>query len=310
MSLPVIVVGNLSVGGTGKTPLCGKLVEIFSDAGWRPAIVSRGYGGQRHDRPHLVVESDTAVKVGDEPLMLFQQTKFPVCVCIDRAAAVEHLAANTDANIIISDDGLQHLALARDAQIITIDAFKGFGNRWLLPAGPLRNRIGRLREANFVALQTRFSDDDYRHRSLMSVNADGQPLTACLNTFSLIPEIAVALDTGEKFSMHTFGSGKIHAVAGIGNPARFFMALKRLGLDIIEHAFSDHHKYSLKDTWFQDGYPVFVTSKDAVKLRPLYDRSERHDNRIYEITTKIVISDGLEKHIKQLERSLSHSRRC
>ena len=153
MPLPVVVVGNLSVGGTGKTPLCAHLVDYFSQRGWHPAIVSRGYGGARREQPHLVNASDSAKDVGDEPLMLYQQTGVPVCVCISRAAAVDHVARSTDANIVFSDDGLQHWAMPRVAEIAVIDGVRGLGNRWLLPAGPLRDAPKALDGVSLVAIQ-------------------------------------------------------------------------------------------------------------------------------------------------------------
>ncbi|CAG0911657.1 unnamed protein product, partial [Cyprideis torosa] len=136
-SLPVVVVGNLTVGGTGKTPLCAELVKRFQAAGWKPAIVSRGYGGQRWQQAHLLAPNDSSAMVGDEPLMLFRQCRVPVCVCIHRALAVEYLATHTDVDIVFSDDGLQHLRLSRAANMVVIDGARGLGNRWLLPAGPL-----------------------------------------------------------------------------------------------------------------------------------------------------------------------------
>ena len=162
-ALPVLVVGNVSVGGTGKTPLTARLVAELRERGWRPGIVSRGYGGARHDRPRHVRADDAARDVGDEPLMLHRATGAPVCVCARRALAVAALARDTDCDVVLSDDGLQHLAMARDAEIVVVDAERGFGNGRLLPAGPLRERPARLLGADpdmgLTAGQTDFRAD-------------------------------------------------------------------------------------------------------------------------------------------------------
>lgn len=305
VSLPVVVVGNLSVGGTGKTPLCGRLVEMFTDAGWRPAIVSRGYGGQRHERPYLVTQKDTASIVGDEPLMLYQSTNVPVCVCSDRAAAVEHVATETQADIVFSDDGLQHLAMPRVAQVIVVDALRGFGNRWLLPAGPLRDKLVRLRDATVLAFQVPHDNVSARHESLKSEYSIDLVKHACENTFYLQLTAAIALGTGNRVSLDEFKQGKVHAVAGIGNPQRFFAALRHRGLHIIEHPKQDHHVFCTADVDFQDQYPVLVTSKDAVKLRSLTALPQQ----LYEVPTRVLLSDALEQQLLALEQTLSHYRK-
>ena len=152
-ALPVVVIGNLTVGGTGKTPLTAHLVEAFRARGWRPGIVSRGHGGERHEKATLVSATDPADRVGDEPLMLCRRTGAPVCVCVHRARAVARLAADTDCDLVLSDDGLQHGAMARDAEIVVVDAAYGFGNGRLLPAGPLRERPERLCRATLLAVR-------------------------------------------------------------------------------------------------------------------------------------------------------------
>ena len=151
--LPVVVIGNLSVGGTGKTPLTAHLVEQFRARGWRPGIVSRGHGGERHESPRHVRADDRASEVGDEPLMLHRASGVPVCVCVHRARAVAALAADTDCDLVLSDDGLQHLAMARDAEIVVVDGEAGFGNGRLLPAGPLREPVARLASVDLIAVR-------------------------------------------------------------------------------------------------------------------------------------------------------------
>ena len=305
LPLPVVVVGNLSVGGTGKTPLCAHLVDRFREAGWKPAIVSRGYGGTRHEQPHLLSAEDTAVTAGDEPVMLFQQTGVPVCVCIDRAAAVDHLAEKTDANLVFSDDGLQHLAMARVADLIVIDGARGLGNRWLLPAGPLRESPRQLAKADLVAIQMPYVEHSQDapgnlHESLTSGYV-GRVLQAVSNqSFQLLPTDMVSLSTGQITALVTLLGQHIHAVAGIGNPQRFFDSLQSLGLLVEAHPLPDHHDFTLTDLVFDDDAPVLVTAKDAVKLRALRDLPDQ----VYEVRTRVCLSDELEAAIGRLERSL------
>ncbi|MBX2881503.1 MAG: tetraacyldisaccharide 4'-kinase, partial [Granulosicoccus sp.] len=294
VSLPVVVVGNLSVGGTGKTPLCAKIVDVFESEGWHPAIVSRGYGGSNEKSPLLVSETDSADRVGDEPLMLHRITKVPVCVCVDRAAAVNYIAHHTAADIIISDDGLQHLAMPRVAQIIVIDSQRGFMNRWLLPAGPLRERLDRLNEADLIALQTRDAAGSSWHDSLDSVFAGPAMAPMRDNTFYLQPKAAIALSDGRQSSLSSFRKKPVHAMAGIGNPDRFFDALRSEGLTVLEHPVPDHHKYKTEDFDFSNQLPIMVTAKDAVKLRSMKGLPESVFSLIHEVSTRIILSHELD----------------
>lgn len=305
LPLPVVVVGNLSVGGTGKTPLCAHLVDRFREAGWKPAIVSRGYGGTRHEQPHLLDAEDTAASAGDEPVMLFRQTGVPVCVCTDRAAAVEYLADTTDANLVFSDDGLQHLAMARVADLIVIDGARGLGNRWLLPAGPLRESLRQLARADLVAIQLPYVGHGQNvpvtlHKSLTGGDV-GRVLQAASNqTFQLLPTDMVSLSTGQASALETLRGQRIHAVAGIGNPLRFFDSLQSLGLLVEAHPMPDHHDFSLADLAFDDQAPILVTAKDAVKLRALSGLP----GRVFEVRTRVCLSAELEAAIGRLERTL------
>ncbi len=307
LPLPVIVIGNLSVGGTGKTPLCAHLVDRFREAGWKPAIVSRGYGGARHEQPHLLSADDTAATAGDEPVMLYRQTGVPVCVCIDRAAAVECLAGKTDANLVLSDDGLQHLAMARVANIVVIDGARGLGNRWLLPAGPLRESMRQLAKADLVAIQIPYtghrqgvSGNTHLHESLTSGHG-GRVLQASSNQrFQLLPTDLVSLSSGETMGLATLHGQRIHAVAGIGSPQRFFDSLQALGLLVDAHPLPDHHEFTLTDLAFGDDAPILVTAKDAVKLGALPDLPDT----VYEVRTRVHLSNELDVAIDSLERSL------
>jgi tetraacyldisaccharide 4'-kinase len=244
---PVIVVGNISVGGTGKTPLVAWLCDYLQGIGLKPGIVSRGYGGRARHWPQQVrPDSDTA-SVGDEAVMLAERTQCPMCVGPDRPAAVEALLQHTDVNIVISDDGLQHYALARDIEIVVIDGERRFGNGWLLPAGPLRESQRRLDDVDMVI-------------------ANGQGRQG-EHSMTLTHTLLHSLDGRRSAALEGLRGQTVHAIAGIGNPERFFELLRRNGLTVRPHAFPDHHGFRPDDVRFEDGYPVLMTEKDAVKCR-------------------------------------------
>ncbi|MFK8075875.1 MAG: tetraacyldisaccharide 4'-kinase [Granulosicoccus sp.] len=306
--LPVIVVGNLSVGGTGKTPLCAYLVSRFKRAGWKPAIVSRGYGGKRHERAHLLSEDDSPALVGDEPIMLFKQTEVPVCVCVNRSEAVRKIAQETQADIVFSDDGLQHLAMPRIAEIVVVDGQRGFGNGWVMPAGPLRDSFASLSDSQYIAVQVASEketnplpfDVSLLHSSLLRNKATPFIESQLDNQFSLVPAAAVNVSTGEKVSLESFYGQRVHAVAGIGHPKRFFDTLSRLGLEPIEHPKADHAAYTIDDLTFDDDLPIMVTTKDAVKLEGLTGLP----SNLFQIDTSVHISDSLDTAITELEDAL------
>lgn len=240
--LPVIVVGNITVGGAGKTPLVIWLVERLREMGFRPGIVSRGYGG---DGSALRVDRDSdPARVGDEPVLLAARLRCPVAVAPDRVAAVR-LLDSEGVDVIVSDDGLQHYRLARDVEIAVVDGERGLGNGHLLPAGPLREPPRRLRSVDAVI-----------------GNGGGERCR-----MSLEIEQALPLQGGQTRALADFRDRPVHAVAGIGNPARFFTALRRQGLEVLEHPFPDHHRFQPSDLAFGDGAPVLMTEKDAVKCR-------------------------------------------
>jgi len=248
--MPVIVVGNITVGGSGKTPLVIWLATFLQQQGYRPGIVSRGYGGKAVKRPCRVTDDSDPAAVGDEPIILAKHTGCPVAVAAKRSAAAQLLLATTDCNILISDDGLQHYALPRQVEIVVIDGQRGLGNGLLLPAGPLRETAHRLKTVDFIVVNGK---------------AEG------LNHFvmQLMPQAFVNLcDTSLQHLPVEFHGRKVHAVAGIGNPSRFFDQLTRLGLDVIEHPFPDHYQFTDKDFDFaKDGLPIIMTEKDAVKCQ-------------------------------------------
>jgi tetraacyldisaccharide 4'-kinase len=256
---PVVIVGNLTVGGTGKTPLVIWLAEQLGAAHLKVGIVSRGYG-RRGDAAYEVRGDSDWRAAGDEPVTLARRTGCAVMVAADRVQAARALVAH-GAQVIIADDGLQHLRLARDCQIVVIDGARGFGNGRLLPAGPLREPAARLALADIVVV-----NGAAEHASL----APALPAEAL--TMQLAAHDAVRLDgRAPPAALGTFRGRRAHAVAGIGNPRRFFAELRAHGIEVIEHAFPDHHPFSAQELRFGDELPVLMTEKDAVKCAPFAD---------------------------------------
>jgi tetraacyldisaccharide 4'-kinase len=251
---PVVVVGNLTVGGTGKTPLTIWLARQLIGEGLKVGIVSRGYG-RRGAGPRAVQSDSDWRQVGDEPLILARRTACPTVVARDRVAGARALVAG-GADVILADDGLQHLRLGRDCEIVVIDGARGFGNGRVLPAGPLREPLARLPQPDAVVM-----NGAPEHGSLSAA----LPRSAAL-AMRLVAQEAVRLDGRETpRALHRFGGQRVHAVAGIGNPARFFGELRAHGIEVIEHAFADHHRFAAAELAFADGLPVLMTEKDAVK---------------------------------------------
>lgn len=251
--VPIIVVGNISVGGTGKSPLVIALVKHLVSLGLNPGIVSRGYGGRSTDYPVEVCVTSSPKEVGDEPLMISHRTGCPVIVDPDRVSAAKHLVENHDVDVIVSDDGLQHYALRRDIEIAVVDAERGLGNGRCLPAGPLREPPSRLREVDLVV----FNGDAQRVEEVSSVTGI---------SMSMKPSRLVNLVTGRESSFESLKAKTVHAVVGISNPRRFFETLKSLGCIVLQHQFPDHHQFSQGDVVFEDDLLVIMTEKDAVKL--------------------------------------------
>jgi tetraacyldisaccharide 4'-kinase len=251
---PVVVVGNLTVGGTGKTPLTIWLARQLIAQGLKVGIVSRGYG-RRGAGPRAVQSDSDWRQVGDEPLILARRTACPTIVARDRVAGARALVAG-GADVILADDGLQHLRLGRDCEIVVIDGARGFGNGRVLPAGPLREPLARLPQPDAVVM-----NGAPEHGSLSAA----LPRSAAL-AMRLVAQEAVRLDGRETpRALDRFGGQRVHAVAGIGNPARFFGELRAHGIEVIEHAFGDHHRFAAAELAFADGLPVLMTEKDAVK---------------------------------------------
>jgi tetraacyldisaccharide 4'-kinase len=251
IDVPVIVVGNLTVGGTGKTPLAVFIVARLVALGARPGIATRGHGRQGRGAVRVGTAS-TAAEVGDEPLLLARRTGVPVCVAARRADAAWMLR-EAGCDVIVCDDGLQHLQLARDLEIAVVDGARGFGNGRLLPAGPLREPASRLARADLVVVNVAGGDA-------------AAPQGAGALRMRLEGDLALPLSgVGAGRALAGFRGGSVHAVAGIGNPQRFFAQLRAAGLTLIEHAWPDHHAFRAADLDFGDDAPVLMTEKDAVK---------------------------------------------
>ena len=250
---PVVVVGNLTVGGTGKTPLTIWLARALSAKGLRVGIVARGYGSRNGRGPRRVAADSRWQDVGDEPLILARRSACPTVVGIDRLAAARLLAAD-GVDVIVADDGLQHLRLARDCEIVVIDGERGVGNGRLLPAGPLREPPTRLRQVDAVVVNGTLAQG-----SLARLVPDA------LLGMRLAAAEVVSVDERSRRPLASFQGQRVHGVAGIGNPQRFFTELRAHGLEVIEHAFPDHHPFAAAEVAFADGLPALMTEKDAVK---------------------------------------------
>ncbi|MFK7815012.1 MAG: tetraacyldisaccharide 4'-kinase [Gammaproteobacteria bacterium] len=244
----IIVVGNLTVGGAGKTPFVSYLAQRCIQKGLVVGVIARGYGREDESQLIEVMQHSKAAQVGDEALMLKHQLSCPIAVAAKRIEAAKYLYDKYQLDVIISDDGLQHYKLPRDYEIIVVDGEREFGNGWCLPAGPLREPVSRLNQANIVV--SNGINASYDHQYSLSYN-DFLPLE----------------EGAENKTLKSFEGHNVHAVAGIGNPKRFFAALENLGLQVIPHAFPDHYVYKQTDIEFNDNSPIIMTEKDAVKCK-------------------------------------------
>jgi tetraacyldisaccharide 4'-kinase len=247
LPVPVIIVGNISVGGTGKTPFTLWLAEQLIAEGWHPGIISRGFGGSG-GTPLEVLANTAPTVAGDEPVLMAQRKLCPVWVSRDRPAAAQALLnAHPECDVILSDDGLQHYRLQRDVEIVVVDGVRRFGNGYPLPAGPLRETPARLNHVDAVVI-----NGGQAAAGEFSMKLEGVHFYNLLN-----PEVTA--------TAAEFMGQSVHALAGIGHPERFFQHLKNLGLTLQTHPFPDHHRYSAADLAYPSANALLMTEKDAVK---------------------------------------------
>ncbi|MEH6607669.1 MAG: tetraacyldisaccharide 4'-kinase [Pseudomonadales bacterium] len=254
--VPVLVVGNISVGGTGKTPVIVALVNFLIQQGLKPGVVSRGYGGKAAEYPLSLTENTRAAEAGDEPVLIFRRCACPVVVGPDRVACAQQLLTENAVDVILSDDGLQHYALDRDLEIAVIDGKRGLGNGLLLPAGPLREGPERLQEVNWVLV----NGGNWGRSGIDTVD------------FFVRPDRFINMDSGEALAAAQWLNSPCHAVAGIGHPERFFDTLEHLGIEFQSHCFPDHHNFTASDIDFAEKVAVVMTEKDAVKCFSFADK--------------------------------------
>lgn len=247
IGMPVVIVGNLTVGGTGKTPFLIALIKLLQDRGYHPGVVSRGYGGKADKWPQAVFANSDPILVGDEPVIIAKNSNIPIFVGPDRAEAAKQLCIQHPAcDVILSDDGLQHYGLKRDIEIIVVDGARRFGNNYCLPAGPLREPISRLEMVDFIVSNGKALDGEF--------------------SIEFVPEDIINVqDAGQVLPIDALHDKDIVAVAGIGNPDRFFNTLAQLGLVFEKRIFRDHHIFKETDIECRSNQVVVMTEKDAVK---------------------------------------------
>ena len=269
ITIPVIIAGNISIGGTGKTPTVIYLAKLLKNAGYRPAIISRGYGGNAAKWPQRVTANSNPEQVGDEAVLIAERTDVPVVVGPDRYVDILYLRSKYDCNVIISDDGLQHYRLHRDIEIVLIDTHRQLGNGWCLPAGPLRESVCRIKEVDFVLFNNGFKQNtprktlftqQYKPKSIYSMQLSGE----------IIYSLRIK---GRSQNVIDLSGQTIHAVTGIANPDNFYQTLERFGLQLIKHSFADHYDFKSKDLEFYDNKMVIMTEKDAVKCRRFFPKN-------------------------------------
>ena len=254
--VPIIVIGNLSAGGNGKTPLAISLIEALKAKGLKVGLVSRGYGGKSNHYPLILDENTSTKQAGDEPVLIYHRTHVPVAVAPKRIDAVKALLDSHQLDVILTDDGLQHYALARDIEIVVVDGKRLFGNGWWIPAGPMRERRSRLKSVDLIIINGDSSEDfinQYPDRTF---------------TMQLIPDHVVNLSTNKQCELSALHH--IYAIAGISNPKRFFNMLTQMGADLVyTESFADHQNFTLPllEKVVGTNQTLLMTEKDAVKCR-------------------------------------------
>ncbi|MGG4607950.1 tetraacyldisaccharide 4'-kinase [Providencia sp. Me31A] len=284
--IPIVVVGNLTAGGNGKTPVVIWLVESLVKQGYRVGVVSRGYGGKSEHYP-LVLDSTTTTQLaGDEPVLIFHRTKAPVAVAPKRSEAIRALLEVHQLDVIVTDDGLQHYALQRDYEIVVIDGQRRFGNGWWLPAGPMRERAGRLKSVNAIIVN------------------GGEP-NANEVLMTLEGEIAHNLVNGERKIVTQLPN--VVAMAGIGHPPRFFVSLRSKGVKLVgSYAFADHQSYELQQlsSLTKAGESLLMTEKDAVKCQTFAQA-----NWWYLPVQAQLSTDGADKILSEIKKLITNNKK-
>ncbi len=265
--LPLIVVGNIYIGGNGKTPLVIELTRQLQAQGYRPGIVSRGYGAKKDNQarpfPRCVENNDVQL-YGDEPVLIQQATGCPVFIDPVRSRAVQAIEQQTDCNVIISDDGMQHYAMYRDIEINVTDARRRYGNGLCLPAGPLREPVSRLKSVDYIVYNTSRGKVEKPADSVPSPDIYPKVYTMEYKAGQL-QSVGSQNPDQSSMTLNDFKGKIVHAVAAIGDPDAFFRQLQQAGLKVIEHPFPDHFLFTEQVLDFKDQKPIIMTQKDAVK---------------------------------------------
>jgi len=279
VDIPVIIVGNISVGGTGKTPLIIWLSDYLIRHGYRPGIISRGYGGKPVKRPQQVRPDSNPLLVGDEPVLLARRTGCPVAVSAKRYTAARELLEHTDCNILLLDDGLQHLSLDRDMEIAAIDGDRRFGNGYCLPAGPLREPVSRLSSVDIIVSTGKARKNEhlmlYEYGDLYS------------------------LYDGNTRKPGSLGAQEAHVVTGIGNPSRMYSYLRSCNIRLIRHEYPDHYRFTPGDVFFDDDLPVVMTEKDAVKCEAFATKN------MWYLPIRAILADTFEHRLAVLLKEIT-----
>ncbi|WP_201606775.1 tetraacyldisaccharide 4'-kinase [Psychrobacter immobilis] len=288
--IPVMVIGNISVGGSGKTPLIIALVSYLQKKGINVGVISRGYGGDTSQMPALVSATSLPRVVGDEPCLIAHMTGAAMAVCPNRQQAIATLLkAKPDLQLVIADDGLQHYALQRDIEWIVVDAARGFGNKQLLPTGFLREPMSRLEGANVIYHEKPSTDLTRTSRSSNKIQSTDR-LTMHLQPAELQRLWDPTSSAAQLNSVKPTNNSRVHAVSGIGYPQRFFDTLESIGFEVIGHPYPDHYDFSLAELLQYVDYPIIVTSKDAVKISALladYTATQALNDEYVELVSRL-----------------------
>jgi len=287
--IPVIIVGNITLGGTGKTPLVIYIANLLKEAGFIPGIISRGYKGTVNHTEEVSISS-IAARVGDEALLLAQLTGSPVFIAKKRSIAINALLAKyPTTNVIVTDDGLQHYALHRDIEIAVFAGEKKFGNGLCLPAGPLREPITRLNTVDYI------------------VQNGGAKIFPNSFIMQMVPTKVLDMCSMLTSELSSFSATTVHAIAGIAHPQHFFDLLKNAGLIVIPHSFADHYFFTMDDISFQDEYPIFMTAKDAVKCKKLLAENKMQSfKRYYQVNITALLPTAFAEQLLQSLKEINH----